>query len=116
MDLAGAEAERLRNLLADIPLSMKPIPPVSLHCDCYVAIGRAINKTYNRKNRHIRLRHRNMRQLLNEGVISLEFVRSKRNLADLLSKPLSKRLVEVATREMGLCPLQRLTITVTQPM
>ena len=79
LDLASAEADWLRNLLADIPLWKRPVPSVSIRCDCQAAIGRVLNQNHNDKNRHIRLRHKNIRQLLNDGVISLEYVRSEMN-------------------------------------
>ena len=46
-----------------------------------------------------------MQQLLETGVISLEFVRSKLNLADHLTKSLNKKLVEETSRRMGLMPI-----------
>ena len=49
--------EWLKNLLANIPLGMKPTPSVSIHCDSQSAIVVTKNKTYNGKNRHIQLKH-----------------------------------------------------------
>uniref|UniRef100_A0A2N9FSN7 Retrovirus-related Pol polyprotein from transposon TNT 1-94-like beta-barrel domain-containing protein n=1 Tax=Fagus sylvatica TaxID=28930 RepID=A0A2N9FSN7_FAGSY len=57
LEMAGTEAEWLRTLLADIPLWTKPATSISLHCDSQAAIGRAKNKLYNGKQRHMRLRH-----------------------------------------------------------
>ena len=105
-----------RNLLAGIPLWVRPVPFLSLHCDCQVAIARARNKTYNGNSRHICLRHNNVKQLLGDGtdaskdaepevpqkLESLNFVRSERNLADPLTKPLGKKVVSQTSRGMGL--------------
>ena len=55
LELAGSEAEWLRNFFANTHLGMKPTPSVSMHCDNQSAIAK--NKTYNGKNQHIRLRH-----------------------------------------------------------
>ena len=76
LDLIGNEAEWLKNFLADIPLGMKPTPSMSIHCDCQAAIAIAKNKTFNGKNRHIRLRHNVIKQLLKDGVISIDYVKS----------------------------------------
>jgi len=38
LELVGSEVECLRNLLANIPLGIKPTPSVSMHCDCKSAI------------------------------------------------------------------------------
>ncbi|KAL0357904.1 UNVERIFIED_CONTAM: Retrovirus-related Pol polyprotein from transposon TNT 1-94 [Sesamum calycinum] len=81
LELAGQEAEWLRNLVGDIPL-WGSIAPVSLHCDSQAAIGIVKNYAYNGKRRHIRLRHSAVKELLKNGIISLDYVRSKRNLAD----------------------------------
>ncbi|KAK4391846.1 Retrovirus-related Pol polyprotein from transposon TNT 1-94 [Sesamum angolense] len=56
LELAGQEAEWLRNLIGDIPL-WGSTAPVSLHCDSQAAIGIAKNYAYNGKRRHIRLKH-----------------------------------------------------------
>ena len=55
LKMAGSEAEWLKNFLANIPLGMKPTPFVSMHCDCQLKIAIAKNKTYNGKNKHIKL-------------------------------------------------------------
>ena len=74
------EAEWLRNLLVDIPLWMRPTPSVSMSCDSQTAIAKTKSKIFNGKNMHISLRHNIVRQLLEIGVISLEFVRSMMQL------------------------------------
>ena len=70
------EAEWLRNLLADIPLWMRPTLSVYMRCDSQATIVEAKSKIFNGKNKDIRLRHNIVRQLLETRVISLEFVRS----------------------------------------
>ncbi|XP_075083321.1 secreted RxLR effector protein 161-like [Nicotiana tabacum] len=44
LELAGFEAEWLRNFLANIPLIKGVLPPVSMHCDCQAAIAITNNK------------------------------------------------------------------------
>jgi hypothetical protein len=104
LDLASSEAEWLRNLLADIPLWKRPVPSISINCDCQAAIARANNNVYNGKRRHICIRHNSVKQLLHDGVISLTFVRSEMNLADPFTKPLNRKIVEITSRGMGLMP------------
>ena len=105
LELAGNEAEWLRHFLANIPLGIKPTPSVSMHCDCQVAIAIAKNKTFNGKNRHIQLRHNVVKQLLKDGTISIDYVKSEVNLADPLTKPLGRKLIYETSREMGLKPI-----------
>ena len=101
LEKASSEAKWLRNLLADIPLWTRPALSVSMRCDSQTAIAKAKSKIFNGKNKHICLRH-NIVRLLETGVIFLEFVRSELNLADHLTKPLNKKLVEETSRMMGL--------------
>ncbi|RVW44009.1 Retrovirus-related Pol polyprotein from transposon TNT 1-94 [Vitis vinifera] len=81
LENASSEVEWLRNLLTDIPLWTRPALSMSICCDSQAAIAKA------------------------KRVISLEFVRSKLNLADSLTKPLNKKLVEETSRGMGLMPI-----------
>ena len=76
LESAGKEAEWLKNFLSGIPLGMQPTPSMSMHCDCQAAISIAKNKAFNGKNRHIRLRHEVVKQLLKDGIISIDYVKS----------------------------------------
>ena len=73
LENASFKAEWLRNLLANIPLWTRPAPSVSMHCDSQATIAKAKSKIFNGNNRHIRLRHNIVPQLLETRVISLEF-------------------------------------------
>ena len=57
---------------------------------------------YNGKSRHICRRHNTIRQLLSTRVISVDYVKSKDNVADLLTKGLNGELVEKSLSGMGL--------------
>ena len=86
LDKCGEEAEWLRNFLEGIPKWPKPVPTICIHCNSQSAIGRAQSNMYNGKSRHIRRRHNTIRQLISTGVISIDYVRSKDNIADPLAK------------------------------
>ena len=53
LELAGQEAEWLRNLLADMPLWGRQASPVSLHCDSQAVLGIDKNRVYNNNKKHI---------------------------------------------------------------
>ena len=78
------------------------VPPVCIHCDCQTVIANAKSKIYNGKNRHIRLRHNIVRQLIENGIMSLDFVSSERNMANPLTKPLARKLVSETSRGIEL--------------
>ena len=66
--------------------------------------NKAKSKMFNGKNKHIRLRKNIVQQLLETGVISMDFVRSELNLADPLTKPLNRKLVEQKLRGIRISP------------
>nr|GEV81588.1 zinc finger, CCHC-type [Tanacetum cinerariifolium] len=72
----GKEAEWLKNLLFKILLWSKPITPISIQCDSAATLAKAYSQMYNRKSRHLGVRHSMIRELITNGVISIEFVRS----------------------------------------
>ena len=100
LELVGNEAGWLRNFLADIPLRVKPTPSLSMHCDCPTAIAK--NKAFNGKNHHIQLRNEIIKQLLKDGIISIDYAKSKVNLTDPLTKPLGRKQIFNTSREMRL--------------
>ena len=106
LDKCGEEAEWLRQFLEDIPKWPKPVPAICIHCDNQSAIGRAQSNMYNGKSRHIRRRHNTIRQLLSTGIITIDYVKSKDNIADPLTKGLNGELVDRSTRGMGLKPIR----------
>ena len=106
LDKCGEEAEWLRHFLENIPGWPKPVPPLCIHCDSQSAIGRAQNSMYNGKSRHIRRRHNTIKQQLSTGVISIDYVKSKDNIVDPLTKGLNRELVEKSSKGMGLKPVK----------
>ncbi|GKE75057.1 hypothetical protein Tco_1537098 [Tanacetum coccineum] len=90
---AGKEAEWLKNLLLKIPLWSKPIALISIHCDSAATLEKAYSQMYNGKCRHLGVRHSMIRELIMNGVISIKFVMSQQNLADHLTKRLTRDLV-----------------------
>nr|GEV13632.1 zinc finger, CCHC-type [Tanacetum cinerariifolium] len=103
---AGKETEWLRNMLLDIELWLQLMSVIFLHCDSQSTLSRAYNKVYNGKSRHISLRHAYIKELISNGIITIEYIRSCKNLADPFTKGLPKDIVFGTTREMGLKPIE----------
>ncbi|GJT95192.1 zinc finger, CCHC-type containing protein [Tanacetum coccineum] len=99
---AGNEAEWLRNLVYEIPLWPKPMSTISIRCDSAATLAKAYSQVYNGKSRHLGIRHSMICELIMNGVISVEFVRTQLNLADHLTKGLARDLVRKAAIGMGL--------------
>ncbi|KAL7086830.1 hypothetical protein ACP275_13G025800 [Erythranthe tilingii] len=98
------EASWLRDLLYEIPMWKKPMPHVLLNCDSKAAIGRVQNKFYNGKSRTIRRKHSTVRSYVNNGAVTIEFMKSCDNLADPLTKSLAREKVLIVSKEIGLKP------------
>ncbi|GJV95245.1 zinc finger, CCHC-type containing protein [Tanacetum coccineum] len=99
---AGKEAEWLKNLLLEIPLWSKPITPISIRCDSAATLAKDYSQMYNGMSRHLGVRHNMIRELITNGVVSIEFVRSQRNLTNHLTKELARDLVLKSAEGMGL--------------
>ena len=83
------------------------MPAICIHCDSQSAIGKAQNDMYNSKSRHIRHRHNTVRQLLSNENISIDYIKSKDNLADPLTKGLTREQVNCTSRGMRLKPMKK---------
>jgi len=106
LDTATSEVEFLKNLLCDLPLFNKPIPPISMHIVIVKLLYlKLLAKNFNEKIRHLRVRHKSIRYLISHGIISLDFVRSKNNIVDPLTKGLTCQQVRESLRGMRLEPI-----------
>ena len=99
-----------------IPLGMKLTQYVSIHCDCQSTIAIAKNKTYKGKNIHIQLRQNLVKRILKSGTISIDYVKSKWNLEDPLTKPLGRKTISETSRGMRLKSLANKQVMETQPL
>ena len=105
LDKAGEKSEWLRHFLEDIPIWPQPVPAICIHCNSQSTIGRAQSHIYNGKSRHIRRRHNTLRQLLSNGIMTIEYIRSKENIANPLTKGLTREKVGKSSRGMDLKPM-----------
>jgi len=80
----------------------KPVPAICIYCDNQAATFRAQNFIYNGKSRHIRHIHNTVKQFISNGIISIDFVSSKDNLADPFTKSLNRECINCALRGMML--------------
>nr|GEW46743.1 zinc finger, CCHC-type [Tanacetum cinerariifolium] len=90
---AGKEAEWLKNLILEILLWVKPIAPIFIRCDSVDTLAKAYSQMYNGNSKHLGVRHNMICELIMNGVVSIEFVRSQKNLDDHLVKGLARDLV-----------------------
>ena len=77
----------------------------SLHLDSQKTIRVAHNSVHNGKKRHIHIRHSVVKQLLKHDIISLEYVKSEKNIVSPHTKGLTTRVVLDTSRGMGVKPM-----------
>ncbi|KAF3628703.1 putative glucan endo-1,3-beta-glucosidase A-like [Capsicum annuum] len=82
----------------------KSLAQICRHCDSQAAIGRARSMMYNGKSCHIRRKHNTVRELLSNGIITVNYVKSNDNVLNPLIKGLSREGVGRISKKMGLRP------------
>ncbi|WVZ55766.1 hypothetical protein U9M48_006388 [Paspalum notatum var. saurae] len=84
----------------------KPIPTILMNCDNQTAIAKVNSDKENAKSsRHVRRRVKSVRKMRHSGVISVTYIQTEKNLADPFTKGLSRNVIDIASREMGLRPI-----------
>jgi hypothetical protein len=61
---------------------------IYVHFDSQSAIGRAQSSMYNDKSKYVHHRYNIVKHLLFNEIISIDYVKSKENIVDLLTKGL----------------------------
>ena len=90
----------------DLPVVEKPVPAILMNCDNQTVIVKVNSAKDNAKlSRHVKRRLKSVRKMRNSGVISVTYIQTDKNLADLFTKELSRNMVKGASREMGLRPV-----------
>jgi len=97
LSLAEAEYRSLRRLVAELAwlsrlfseLGIPGITPILVKCDSQAAIYIAKNPVFHECTKHIELGCHFVREKLLVGLINLYHVKTKAQLADILTKPLS---------------------------
>jgi hypothetical protein len=89
----------------DLPIVEKPLPAILMNCDNQTVIVKIDSSKDNMKSsRHIKRRLKFIRKIRNSRVITLDYIHTEKNLADLFTKGLSCNMIDVASKEMDLRP------------
>ena len=85
---AACQAVAIRGLLGELRVNMTE--PTTLFIDNTSAIDVAKDPMYYDKSKHINRRDLFVRELVSNGAIKVEYIKTKDNPADALTKPLPK--------------------------
>ena len=106
LDIASAEAEWLCELLLDLSVVEKLIPTILMNCDNQTMITKVNSVKDNAKStRHVKRHLKTVRKLRNSGIIAVAYLQTDKNLIDPFTKGLSRNVIEIASREMGMRPM-----------
>jgi hypothetical protein len=97
---AAQEAVFLRRLLTD--LGYVQYGPTVIHADNQGCIALSKNPIHHKRTKHIDVRYHYVRDLVDDGVVQLEYIHTNEQLADVLTKALPReQLVSLRRRVMG---------------
>ncbi|KAE8822081.1 hypothetical protein HRS9139_10470 [Pyrenophora teres f. teres] len=99
---AAKEAIWLRGLLSSLNLTAKASGPVRILGDNEGALALAKNPMFHARTKHLDIRYHFVREKVEEGLVHMEWVSGKENLADGLTKPLVKQPFETFRYGIGL--------------
>ena len=88
----------MKQTLSDFNLSFEHVP---IKCDNTSAINISKNPVQHSRTKHIEIRHHFLRDHAQKGDITLEFVITKDQLADIFTKPLSEEQFIDIRRQLG---------------
>ncbi|KAI5323078.1 hypothetical protein L3X38_032150 [Prunus dulcis] len=86
-------------------VTLNNVLAICIHCDSQSTIARAQNDMYNGKSRPYTSKTQNVKQLLSSGIITIDYIKSKDNLADPFTKGFNGEQVYRSSRGMGLKPM-----------
>jgi len=84
-----------------------PITNLPIMCDNTSAINLSKNLTHHSRTKHIDIRHHFLRDHALIGDISLNFISTDNQIADIFTKPLKEDIFMRFRRDLGICNIFR---------
>jgi hypothetical protein len=76
-----------------------------INCDNISAINIAKNPVQHSRTKYIDIRHHLLRDLVESEVVSLSFIPTENQMADILTKPLDGGKFESLRKAIGICDM-----------
>jgi hypothetical protein len=91
----------------DLSIIEKPLSTILVNCDNQTVIVKVDSSKDNMKSsRHIKRWLKSVRKMRNSMVITFDYIHIEKNLAGPITKGLSHNVVDAASMEMGLRPIE----------
>jgi len=96
---ASCEAIWLRKILAD--LFDTKLDPTTIYCDNRSCIKLSENPIFHDRSKHIEMKYHFIRDIVQKGAVNLRYVSTNEQVADILTKGLSKGKFEYFREKLG---------------
>ncbi|MCO5602993.1 hypothetical protein L7F22_057135 [Adiantum nelumboides] len=100
--MATIECVWLRHLMADLGVGQVTANTIYIDSQCTLAVAR--NLVFHACTKHIEMHYHYVRERLSADEISLAYVPTHDNLADVFTKALSREKLEAFCKALGLLP------------
>lgn len=96
----AAEVLWLKNLLGELGVSLPRCP--TIYCDNIGATYLSVNPIFHSKMKHIEIDYHFVRDHVTKGNFGVSYISTKDQLADILTKPLSRQLFTTLRNKIGI--------------
>ena len=83
------------------------IEPITLYCDNKSAINISKNTVMHTKTKHIAIKYHYVRELVQDKEVKMEYVHTKKQIANIFTKALPKDAHEYLRGKLGVIPLSK---------
>lgn len=88
-------------------LKIKYEAPIQLYCDNQSTISIANNPVHHDRTKHVEVDRHFIKEKIDGGIISIRYVHTNQQLADILTKGLSERVFNFLVNKLGLIDIYR---------
>ena len=102
---AGKEVVWLSNFLTE--LNVKITKPLEVYSDSQSALALMRNPVYHERSKHIDMKYHYVREQARQKNIKFLYVQTEHQVADVLTKAVSKEKLFFCRKQMGVCPISK---------
>ena len=100
----SCEAVWMGNLLSDI-FDLQ-LDATYIHCDNQSCVNLSENSVFHDKSKHIEIKYRYIRDMVQRGAVKLQYVATDEQIADVLTKPLARVKFEYSREKLGVLQIK----------